>query len=120
MSEKNVYTLARKITQALIEDGKTKGYDLEAGLFGLEFSKLVRQFAALEAENVELRKDKERLDWVTRCLWFKCVPLVFSYRSTKSRIEFNYPGEDDSNIYGKDIRSAIDLAMAKEKEGYCG
>ena len=43
-----VQALAGEICEALVKDGKTDGYDLEAGMFGTEFSNIVRRMAALE------------------------------------------------------------------------
>lgn len=43
-----VQALAGEICEALVKDGKTEGYDLEAGMFGTEFSNIVRRMAALE------------------------------------------------------------------------
>lgn len=43
-----VQALAAEICQALADDAKSDGYDLEAGMFGAKFSALVRRWAALE------------------------------------------------------------------------
>lgn len=43
-----VFALAGEIVEALLADEKDGGYDLTAGLFGKNFSDLVRRLAAAE------------------------------------------------------------------------
>jgi len=37
--------LVKEIVEALLADGKASGYDLEAGIFGTQFSEIVRRLA---------------------------------------------------------------------------
>lgn len=50
--------LAGEIVEALLKDEKTDGFDLCAGMFGTELSKLVRRLAADHLELAELRAAK--------------------------------------------------------------
>ncbi|WP_426287488.1 hypothetical protein [Luteibacter sp. E-22] len=52
--------LAGEIVEALLKDEKTDGFDLCAGMFGTEFSNLIRRLASDHLELSELRAEKAR------------------------------------------------------------